>query len=331
MNQMHAVAFTAAAKAELVPLDMPRTPLKPHEIEGRTLFTLISPGTELAFHASGINVDAKTNDTYPKYPGYAAVFEVEAVGSDVKNVTPGDVRFCMGGHQSYQRVAAGDSVAVPSILSPEVATLSRLMGVAMTTLITTFARPGDRVLVIGLGPIGYLCGQIFKHAGYEVICCEPDAQRQQWAREGGLHNIYNGVPVNDPAITNTVALAIDCAGHEQAVLDACNLVRKGGEVVLVAVPWQRKTDVYAHALLNSVFRNYVVLRSGWEWELPLYPVSSLNHSIFGNFATALRWLTEGAIHTENLYRVAKPAECQAVYQKYIQRTADRLFTIFDWR
>jgi len=331
MSKIQAVSFTAKEKAALVTIDAPVGALKPDEVQGHTLFSLISPGTEVAADALGISANASVNDDYPKFPGYSSVIKVESIGADVKTVKSGDVVFCMGGHRSFHRVAAVDTVLVPSNLPPEVATLSRLMGVSMTTLTTTSARPGDRVLVIGLGPIGYLCSQIFKHAGYDVLGCDPDAQRQQWAREGGIRNIFKSVPVDGPAFAKKVALAIDCAGHEQAVLDASNLVQKGGEVVLVAVPWQRKTDVYAHALLNSVFRNYVVLRTGWEWELPLHSVASLNHSIYGNLATCLRWLADGAIHIEERYTVVKPADCQAAYQSYMQRTAPRLFTIFDWR
>ena len=65
---------------------------------GRTLATLISAGTELA--------GAYQGSTFPKYPGYAAVFEVEEVGSEVQHLHPGDLAYCSGPHRSFQRAEA---------------------------------------------------------------------------------------------------------------------------------------------------------------------------------------------------------------------------------
>jgi hypothetical protein len=38
----------------------------------------------------------------------------------------------------------------------------------------------------------------------------------------------------------------------------------------VGVPWQRLTDLYAHDVIHAVFNNFVHLRSGWEWEVPIH-------------------------------------------------------------
>ena len=102
--------------------------------------------------------------------------------------------------------------------------------------------------------------------------------------------VYPCVPVDDPQVADTIALAVDCSGHEQAVLDACRVVRKRGEVVLVGVPWRRQSDLTAHQVLIEVFHRYVHLRSGWEWEIPHRAAEFRPHSIYGDFRTALRWL-----------------------------------------
>ncbi len=41
------------------------------------------------------------------------------------------------------------------------------------------------------------------------------------------------------------------------------MIRKRGEVVLVGVPWVRRTDIYAHEILCRVFYDFVDMRSGW--------------------------------------------------------------------
>lgn len=324
----HAIAFTAREQAELTVLEETGT-LAPHEVRGRTLYTLISPGTELASGYQGLRYQGTAS--YPTYPGYAAVFEVEEVGAEVQTHHPGDIVFCMGRHQSRQRLHARDTVAAPPGLIPLHVPLARLMGVSMTTLMTTAARPGDRVLVTGAGPVGYLGAQLFRHAGYEVYVIEPHAGRRAIAAQSGIAGVFASMPLNDPAMKDRVALVVECSGHEQAVLDACRIVRPKGEVVLVGVPWRRQTEITAHAVLAEVFHRYVVLRSGWEWEVPHHADAFRPYSIFGGYERALKWLSEGHIPVEGLIKVVSPTEAQQAYRDLLDlRDTGTLFTIFDW-
>src|SRR6266542_4039993 len=102
-RQEYAVTITARERAELLPVERDARPLGPREVAGRTLSTLISAGTELA--------GAYLGDRFPCVPGYAAVFEVEEVGSEVADVRGGDRLFCMGPHRSYQRVECEQATA----------------------------------------------------------------------------------------------------------------------------------------------------------------------------------------------------------------------------
>src|SRR5438552_2452709 len=105
-----AVTFTAREQAELLPVERDARPLGPHEICGRTLATLVSAGTELAGGYLGTS--------FPRVPGYAAVFEVEEAGSEVTGIGVGDQLFSMGPHRSYQRVTQEQAVPVPEGLDP---------------------------------------------------------------------------------------------------------------------------------------------------------------------------------------------------------------------
>src|SRR5438093_9947032 len=96
-RQEYAITIPAREQAELLPIERDPRPLGPRDVAGRTLASLISAGTELA--------SAYRGDSFPRVPGYAAVFEVEDVGSEVTDLRVGERLFCMGPHRSYQRVA----------------------------------------------------------------------------------------------------------------------------------------------------------------------------------------------------------------------------------
>jgi threonine dehydrogenase-like Zn-dependent dehydrogenase len=307
-------------------------PLGPAEIAGRTLATLVSPGTETAWLAEG---------AYPIRPGYAAVFEVERVGSGVTDVSVGDVMLCMGGHRSTQQLDRRFAVRVPPGMSPGTATVARLMAVSMTTVMTTKARPGDRVVVAGAGPVGYLAAHIGRIAGYEVAVVEPDEGRRAAVLRSGIREVFPAMPLDDPSFAGKVALVIECSGHERAALDACNVVRKRGEVVLVGVPWKARTDILAHQILHAVFFRFVVLRSGWEWEIPvvsrdfvweelLEGYNNAPHSTMGGLARALAWLEAGRVPLDGLTTTADPSDPATVYAALASGSIREPFVVLDW-
>jgi threonine dehydrogenase-like Zn-dependent dehydrogenase len=252
------------------------------------------------------------------------------VGCEVDDLRPGDRVFAMGGHCSHSRFPRREVLPVPPGLAPETAVLARLMGVSMSTLTTTTARPPARVLVTGLGLVGNLAAQIFAACGYEVIACEPSAARRELARSVGIAGVLPAVPLDDPAVRGEVDLVVECSGHEQAALDGARCVRQRGEVVLVGAPWRRRTDLSAHELLDAVFHNYAVLRSGWEWEVPLHAAAFGSGSIFAQYAAALRWLADGRIETGGLCEVRSPRQIQEAYQDLLHDRCRALSVVLDW-
>lgn len=318
----HAVVITGHERAELLAESRDATPLAPNEVAGPTIATLVSAGTELAGAYRGTN--------FPRRPGYAAVFRVEQVGPAVSDLAPGDVAFCMGRHQSWQRHPRERVIPVPPGLSPEEATFARMMGVTMSTLTTTTARPPERVMVTGLGLVGHMAAQMFRSCGYRVLAVDPSEARRDLVHERGIDDVAPAVPVDDPQVVDQIALALECSGHEGAAVDACRVVKKRGEVVLVGAPWVRHTERYAHELTHLIFHRYVVLRSGWEWEVPLFPTDFSTNSIYGNLAAALAWLAEGRVRVSGLYARVPPQEAQQAYQDLLHGRAQRLGIVFDW-
>lgn len=316
------IANVAPYTAELVPWQRPAEPLGATQVEGHTLVSLISPGTELNW--------GYRNGPFPNTQGYAAVLEVERVGAGVVGVAPGDRVFAQGQHQSWQRVEATETRPVPDGLPSEVAVFCRLMGITMATLTTTSARPPDKVIVTGLGIVGLLGALVFDSTGYGVIACDPDGWRCTLAKARGLPVVVDRVPLNDPTLCGDTGLALECSGTEAAVLDLCRVVRRGGEVVLVGVPWRRTSDLPAHDLLHAIFHQYAIVRSGWEWELPLQPQEFRRGSIYGNFAAAMAWLAEGRVNVDGLYGVVSPRECQEAYQDLLHHRGRVLTHVFDW-
>lgn len=320
---MSRIAFTAYKTAEVDEAGPPNSPLQPGEVRGRTLVSLISPGTELNWGFLG--------KSFPSYPGYACVFEVEEVGSEVLDLRVGSIVFHSGPHQEWQQSSRKDVHPLPDGLVPERAVFARLAGVSMSTLNTTTARPPSRVLVTGLGPVGNLAAQIFSACGYSVTAVDPVETRREAARQAGLTDVRASIGEGAPDIAGKVALHVECSGHERAALDGCMCVCKRGEVVLVGVPWQKRTDISSFELLHAIFHRYVVLRSGWEWEVPVQPADFRGNSLAENYAAALEWIVSGRINVEGLATCYAPQQAQEVYSGLLDQSLPTPAALFDWR
>ncbi|CAN5451317.1 zinc-binding dehydrogenase [soil metagenome] len=320
---IQAVHITSFQNAELVSVPPNDTPLAPDEVAGKTITTLISQGTELGLHYR------KTVD-FPLRPGYAAAWRVERVGSAINDLKPGDIVFSRGEHKSAQRDKRELIAKLPDGLSPDAAVFARMMCVSMATIVSTKAYPPQRVLITGLGPVGHLAAQMFSACGYEVTAVDPQESRRKYLQGVPLAALLPSVPVTDPGFAGSVALVLECSGHEQAALDGCRMIKKGGEVVLVGTPWRKQTEISAWEITQAVFYKFAQLRSGWEYELPDLATEFRRGSIMENFASALKWLANGKVKVDGLYHKVSPADPQKAYQDLLHNRAPSLVTLFDW-
>lgn len=319
------IVLSSKEKVELEPFMLSPESLAADEVFGRTVVSLISPGTEIALYKGYMRA------TYPIRLGYASVFAIEAIGTEVADLQVGDLVFGILPHQSVVKAKRRDVLPLAKGMVPETVIFSRLAGVSMSTLTTTVARPPQKVLVNGLGIIGNLASQIFQSCGYDVIACDPDPRRRAYATQKGIDSVFDHCPVDDPAIAGHVSLVLACRGHEKDVLDGCKVVCNKGEVALIGVPWEQKTDLSAFEIIDAVFHRYVVLRSGWEWEIPIHSEKSGQCCMLDNMTAAMDWLDKGRISVEGLYSLTSVCNVQEVFRRIHRRECEELTFVLDWR
>lgn len=211
----------------------------------------LGPGDVLvAVAAAGVNViDVMTREgggmaaagiiTTPFTPGWDVAGTVEAVGSDVVGLVPGQrvlglVAFPREGaaYAQHTVVAAEHLVPTPGNLSDEQA--GALPMAAMTAwqafADTTAVGPGQRVLVTGAGGgVGHLAVQLAHHLGASVIALA-SAGKHAWLRSLGADETVDYHDADAvAALEGTVDVALSlAAGSREAALRA---VRPGGTLV----------------------------------------------------------------------------------------------------
>ncbi len=326
------VVFPAANEVALEVFEPDTSKPGPHEVVVRTHRTLISPGTELARLRGALVFET---DEPPAYPmptvGYANIGTVLAAGSE-SGVTPGQRVYTMGNHASVVR---GDvrqmlCIPVPDGLPDEQAVFARLATVSMTTLVTTPARPGDEVAVVGLGLVGNLAAQVFGASGYQVNAFDLSPRRRELAIGAGIASVHDGSAMG--AFGQRHRLIVEATGSARALADAVEMAAPGGEIVMIGAPWGGEANsVPSSRITRLLFYRFLKLRSGSEWEIPRQPATLGGVSILQNASTALDWLATDRLSVAPLitHRIP-PEEVPAAYAGLRDQPDEYLGVVIDW-
>jgi len=132
-----------------------------------------------------------------------------------------------------QMVKVGGVVKVPSGINPREAALAELVGCCLHGLHQVGLEPGDKLIIIGGGPIGMTFIQLAKLMGAKVTSSEPLWKRRQLASDLGADETI------DPTTTdlvnrfnNSIDRVIVATANVPVTEQAFKLVRPGGSLLL---------------------------------------------------------------------------------------------------
>jgi len=199
-----AVVFTAKDQIEIRDVEMP--PLKPDQILTETLYTFVSPGTELRTLAGHYGADKN----YPFIPGYSTLCRVVETGKDVKSYRQGDVLSARStsyftdvaiywggeaGHHVYNgNEGMGGHVFIPAGEEPLKYVVTEVAAISFRGVTSADPKPGERVLVIGQGMIGFFSAILFRLKGCIVTVCDINKNRIEESLKAG----FDAVDLSEP-------------------------------------------------------------------------------------------------------------------------------------
>lgn len=206
--------------------------------------------------------------------GHELAGEVVRVGSQVRNVKPGDrvavepgvtcgrCHHCKSGRYNlcpdvqfmatppvdgawaeYVTVRSDFLFKLPEGMSYEQGALIEPLSVGLHAMKRGRVAPSDRVLVTGLGPIGLLAVLAAKLYGVqEIYGTDIVPFRRELAKQLGAACVID--PVQENAVERLMELSggegvdvvVESSGNGRVVGDTVQLVKRGGRVVLVGMP-----------------------------------------------------------------------------------------------
>jgi (R,R)-butanediol dehydrogenase/meso-butanediol dehydrogenase/diacetyl reductase len=263
-------------------------------------------GSDVAEYAHGpfairLRPHALSGQAPPVTLGHEISGRITAVGDDVAGLAPGDrvsvdacwrcgncpacragrynlcplgggIGLCSdGGFASRVRFPAYAAVPLPEAVSDRAGALLEPLAVGLHALERGGARAGDRVVVLGFGPIGATAATLATAMGLTVLVSEPSPARRRRAEALGHRTIaLDGSPRDAArAVRNAtgggVELVIDASGVPAALEAAPDMTVRGGTIVVVGLP-KRPPEIDAARLV--LFERSIVGSLGYANDLP---------------------------------------------------------------
>lgn len=130
---------------------------------------------------------------------------------------------------ALRRLPAGLDVRLGALVEPT--------AVAYHALGLADVRPGTRVAIVGLGPIGLLAGVLARRQGAAVFGLDVRATRLACGRRLGFEALHSDAAADEQIRERTGGgpdVVIEASGRAESIERAAGLARIGGRVVLVS-------------------------------------------------------------------------------------------------
>jgi (R,R)-butanediol dehydrogenase / meso-butanediol dehydrogenase / diacetyl reductase len=161
-----------------------------------------------------------------------------------------------GGFAEYVRVDQRETVALPETVDPELGALVEPLAVGLHAVERAHIRSGDRVLVVGAGPVGLsVITWAARSGASELVVSDPSSVRREAASEFGATRTVD--PEAEPleARYDVVIECVGLPGMTQVCVGAAGL---HGHVVIVGVCTKPDPYVPIAALMKELTMDFVV-------------------------------------------------------------------------
>lgn len=253
----------------------------------------------------------------PLILGHELAGTVVKVGADVKNVSVGDrvavepgvtcgrCEYCKSGRYNlcpdvvfmatppvdgawaeYVSVRSDFLFKLPEEMSFEEGAMLEPLSVGIHAMNRARVKPGDRVLVTGLGPIGLLAMEAAKLFGVrELYGSDVIEGRRSMAMEMGAAGVLNPAEQDMAAALDEwtqgagIDVIIETSGSGRAIADTIHLAKRGGRIVFVGLPTTNAIPLDIPALVDAELDVYGIFRYANTYPMAIQALSGREHSV----------------------------------------------------
>lgn len=304
----------------------------------RTLYSVISPGTELTIiensHHQSITL------------GYSAMGVIEELGADVKGFVIGERVAVYGApyvqHAEILHVPKTLCVKVPERVESKEAALGGIGAIAIHALRIADLRFGETCVIVGLGLLGQMIAQIADAAGYRVVACDLHDERAAMTRRSSRVRAVSSLGALEEEISSCTDghgadAVLLCAGGKKSSLTSQSLewIRNKGKVVIVG---DIEPDFPRHPMFSKEAQLLISRAGGpgrydqsYEADAVDYPYGFVRWTEGRNLAEYIRLVSEKRIDvTPFIQEVVGFSEVTGVFSELMDKKTSTLTKVIDY-
>lgn len=274
-----AIVFESAGKISISDFEL--GPCGEQDIVVKTLYTMVSTGTELRVLAGHYGADKN----FPLIPGYAVYGQVTALGAGVKGFRVGDlisgrnprpipgIRSQWGGqasHHVYETIGENRPVLLPAGANVLDYVVSEIAAISLRGVDAARPLPGETAIVLGQGVIGAFSAAWLHARGCRVIVADMEQGRLDRALAWGASAAVN--MKESDAIERLFRfsdcgadIVVETSGTSAGAKMACQLVRRKPQ----AFPGEYRVEPIS--FYDKWSR--LVFQAGYLEEISIHPVN----------------------------------------------------------
>lgn len=264
----------------------------------KTMYTIISPGTELSLKCGN------------EKKGYSAVGIITKTTGTLFQV--GDRVFCRGQHKPFNTFKENCVIRIPDSLSFEKALFHRFIEITMRCIELVQGEDVTTILVSGLGLIGHVIVKMLLYfTNCKIIIKDLIKQRLTFFQ----NNYRVSVDTND-----LVDVAIDCSGSKNAIKDDISALKPQGKLIFAGFFWNLKGKIF-----HECFDTIMTKKLDITWNL----TDNKTHN-FKKVLAQLKRLKKFNKSQINVASMSPPSHDDGTYDILLSLSKKNITTVSGW-
>lgn len=168
-----------------------------------------------------------------------------------------------GGYAEFVRVSARETFALPEGFDPRMGALTEPLAVGLHAVARARIQPGDRVMIIGGGPVGLAVLVWARRSGAgEIVVSDPSAERREAAGTFGASLVVDPSAAD---IGTGFDIVFECVGIPGMVDVSIGAAGIHGRVVIVGVCTKPDPFIPVRAVVKEVSMDFVMYYTRQEF------------------------------------------------------------------
>jgi threonine dehydrogenase-like Zn-dependent dehydrogenase len=309
-----------------------------NQIAAETLFSAISPGTEVSAFKG--DPPLRPMKVYPRVVGYCNVGQIVAVGKGVEEYQIGDIILTNQSHRSAFVCSADLILAkVPEDACLPQTSTTYLFHLGYNALLQGDVRPGCNVAVLGLGTLGLTTVAVSKLFGAKTMALTGREYIFPIATEMGADIVVNkdnpklGEIISSNFYETGIDVLVTTSNSWKDWKIALEIPRKKGKICVLGFPGRTHPIPDFNPLDSRNFydKQLNIIGCGYTPKNSL-PPEDLRFNLKRNCKYLLEQILNGTLPADKIISaVVAWTEIEDLYQALLKRKKDLITAVLKWK